>query len=141
MCVCWRQTLTGRSWRRLQAHLYRGRDRGHSGGEKVPVHDPCGQGNLRFSGNICRLPAFRVLNLNANWPIKGTFSAIFCRNVVIYFDEETRENLWRRLADGLIPAGSFMSVILNGSSPEASAVWSRLPRPFTGKFTEPWRHR
>ena len=74
-------------------------------GKKSQFMTPCGQGNLRFSGNICRLPAFRVLNLNANWPIKGTFSAIFCRNVVIYFDEETRENLWRRLADRLDPGG------------------------------------
>ncbi|MFT8585421.1 CheR family methyltransferase [Acetobacter papayae] len=67
--------------------------------------EPCGDGNLRFTGPICQLPAFRVLNLNAEWPIKGTFSAIFCRNVVIYFDDETREKLWRRLADRLEPGG------------------------------------
>ncbi|MGE4521168.1 MAG: protein-glutamate O-methyltransferase CheR [Acetobacter sp.] len=67
--------------------------------------EPCGDGKLRFAGPICKLPAFRVLNLNAEWPIKGTFSAIFCRNVVIYFDDETREKLWRRLADRLEPGG------------------------------------
>lgn len=67
--------------------------------------EPAGQGQLRFAGPICGLPAFRVLNLNAEWPMKGLFSAILCRNVVIYFDEVTRERLWRRLADKLEPGG------------------------------------
>ncbi|MBO1324775.1 chemotaxis protein [Acetobacter sp. TBRC 12305] len=67
------------------------------------VPDPFG--DMCFSGPICQLPAFKVLNLNAAWPIKGTFSAIFCRNVVIYFDEATRERLWQRLAEKLEPGG------------------------------------
>jgi chemotaxis protein methyltransferase CheR len=67
--------------------------------------ESCGDGDFRFTGAIRRLPAFRVLNLNAEWPMKGSFSAIFCRNVVIYFDERTRERLWRRLADRLDPGG------------------------------------
>ncbi|MFS3136023.1 CheR family methyltransferase [Gluconacetobacter sacchari] len=62
-------------------------------------------GDYRFTGPIRRLPAFRVLNLNASWPIQGSFSAIFCRNVVIYFDDSTREHLWQRLADKLDPGG------------------------------------
>ncbi|MCE2576836.1 protein-glutamate O-methyltransferase CheR [Komagataeibacter sp. FNDCR2] len=73
--------------------------------KKSQFMEPYGRGDLRFGGSICRLPAFRVLNLNATWPMKGTFSAIFCRNVVIYFDEATREHLWSRLADKLEPGG------------------------------------
>ncbi|MBR2124179.1 MAG: chemotaxis protein [Acetobacter sp.] len=73
---------------------------------RMQFMEPVGQDSLRFTGSICKLPAFRVLNLNLEgWPIKVLFSAIFCRNVVIYFDEPTREHLWRRLSARLEPGG------------------------------------
>ncbi|NVN05677.1 chemotaxis protein [Asaia spathodeae] len=62
-------------------------------------------GAYRFSETLQRLPAFKVLNLNAAWPFQGSFSVIFCRNVVIYFDDETREALWKRLAERIEPGG------------------------------------
>ena len=43
-----------------------------------------------------KLVAFRELNLNAPWPMKGRFQVIFCRNVVIYFDEATQRSICRR---------------------------------------------
>ena len=49
--------------------------------------------------------SFRQLNLLAPWPMQGKFDAIFCRNVCIYFDEETQNTLWSRFADQLSPAG------------------------------------
>jgi chemotaxis protein methyltransferase CheR len=67
------------------------------------------QGNLTFVGDIRTLPVFKVLNLNADWPMRGQFAVIFCRNVVIYFDEPTRERLWGRLADKL-EKGGFLYV-------------------------------
>lgn len=47
------------------------------------------------------LIAFNHLNLLDNWPISGKFDIIFCRNVVIYFDKETQDRLFNKLADHL----------------------------------------
>jgi len=52
-----------------------------------------------------RLVAFRELNLMAGWPMKGRFDAIFCRNVVIYFDEPTQARIWARFAPLINPGG------------------------------------
>jgi len=52
---------------------------------------------------------FAPLNLIEQWPIRGPFDVIFCRNVVIYFDGATQEKLWHRFA-GLIPAGGYLFI-------------------------------
>jgi chemotaxis protein methyltransferase CheR len=48
---------------------------------------------------------FNQLNLHEQWPMTGTFDAIFCRNVVIYFDKDTQRALFNRYADILAPHG------------------------------------
>jgi len=52
------------------------------------------------------LIAFRQLNLmNDPWPFKGMFDAIFCRNVMIYFDGPTKAKLIQRFVQQIKPGG------------------------------------
>ncbi|GBR09229.1 CheR family methyltransferase [Acetobacter oeni] len=60
---------------------------------------------FRFHKSLKRLVTFRRLNLLESWPMTIPFSAIFCRNVAIYFDRETQDKLWLRLAGQLRPGG------------------------------------
>lgn len=67
-----------------------------------------GQANALEVGDAMRdLVSFRELNLIGEWPMQGTFQAIFCRNVTIYFDQPTREKIWHRFCQYLEPGGWF----------------------------------
>ena len=52
-----------------------------------------------------RAVAFAKLNLIGHWPMRGPFDAIFCRNVMIYFDKQTQQQLVERFRDLLRPGG------------------------------------
>lgn len=60
---------------------------------------------FRVDDKLRGLVGFRELNLMGRWPMKGRFQAIFCRNVAIYFEQETQRSLWDRLAPLLAPGG------------------------------------
>ncbi len=57
--------------------------------------------------DVRALVSFRRLNLLKDWPMRGTFDVIFCRNVVIYFDEDTQKALWPRFRRALTDDGTL----------------------------------
>jgi len=62
-------------------------------------------GTFEVGKVLQELITFAPLNLVSQWPIRGPFDVIFCRNVVIYFDNATQEVLWKRFASLIPPSG------------------------------------
>lgn len=60
-----------------------------------------------FTAKDClkALISFKELNLLSDWPMRQAMDVIFCRNVLIYFDQETQNRLWPRFRDLLAPGG------------------------------------
>jgi len=61
----------------------------------------------RVNDPVRRLVHFARLNLMGQWPMKGPFDVIFCRNVMIYFDRPARQDLIARFYSILAPGGTL----------------------------------
>lgn len=51
---------------------------------------------------------FRQFNLMENFPFRRSMHVVFLRNVMIYFDQPTRQNLIRKIYNLLEPGGYFI---------------------------------
>ncbi|MEM6490381.1 MAG: protein-glutamate O-methyltransferase CheR [Pseudomonadota bacterium] len=68
-----------------------------------------GDDRVVVADRLKRLITFKPLNLMHDWPMRGPFDAIFCRNVMIYFDRETQKDLIARMR-ALIADDGFLYV-------------------------------
>jgi chemotaxis protein methyltransferase CheR len=70
----------------------------------------------QITPEIRAMVKYRQLNLLSDFSDLGTFDLIFCRNVLIYFDQETKVNVLDRLAeviagDGYLVLGAAETVV------------------------------
>jgi chemotaxis protein methyltransferase CheR len=63
------------------------------------------QGEAKVKPEVRQLIQFGQLNLMHNWSLDGPFDIIFCRNVIIYFDRDTKARLVQRYAEAIKPEG------------------------------------
>jgi chemotaxis protein methyltransferase CheR len=64
--------------------------------------------NWRISENLRRMVKFRTFNLLDSFGWLAEMDVVFCRNVLMYFDQKTRISVIDRLADILSPDGSLL---------------------------------
>lgn len=63
-------------------------------------------GNVRIRPEVAAMVDFAQVNLlDPQWTVSGPFDAIFCRNVMIYFDKPTQHRILQRFAQLLKPDG------------------------------------
>ncbi|MFJ5235640.1 CheR family methyltransferase [Pseudomonas neuropathica] len=82
-------------------------------------------GKLLIDPALCNRLRFQQINLNSALPELGEFEVIFLRNVMIYFDLETKRQVVRRMLPLLKPGGYFIvshSESLNGVCDELKVV-------------------
>jgi chemotaxis protein methyltransferase CheR len=70
----------------------------------------------QLNADIRAMVQHRQLNLLQDFSQLGTFDVIFCRNVLIYFDQDTKVSIFNRLArmleaDGVLALGAAESVV------------------------------
>jgi chemotaxis protein methyltransferase CheR len=64
------------------------------------------EGLVRVRSEVRQLVSFQQLNLlAAKWPMAGSFDAIFCRNVMIYFDKPSQAKVLDRFVPLMKPNG------------------------------------
>jgi chemotaxis protein methyltransferase CheR len=67
-------------------------------------------GFVRVRPELRALITFKQMNLlSPAWDVRGPFDAIFCRNVMIYFDKDTQLKILERFAPLLQPDGLLFS--------------------------------
>jgi chemotaxis protein methyltransferase CheR len=67
------------------------------------------KGWYRAGTQLRAMVEFRRMNLTEAFPSLPSFAAIFCRNVMIYFDQKTQHELVSKLARCLVPGGYLLT--------------------------------
>jgi chemotaxis protein methyltransferase CheR len=73
--------------------------------QQALVHTAHDSDRVRMSDRLRQMIAFRRLNIIEPWPMAGPFDIIFCRNMLIYFDPPTKQDIVARMSALLRPGG------------------------------------
>ena len=74
-------------------------------------------GSWQIKRNVATRIQFRMLNLLHSYSLLGRFDIVFCRNVLIYFSSDVKEDILKRIHGTLKPGGYLFlgaSESLNG---------------------------
>lgn len=63
------------------------------------------RGNYQVKPEVRKNVIFGIFNLLSSFPFKKKLHAVFCRNVMIYFDMDTKIELIKKIYDVLVPGG------------------------------------
>lgn len=135
LCMVLAEALGGRTWEvfgsDLSTRVLESARRGHypmTRAERIPrelLHRYCLKGTGRQAGTFLVDQAlrarttFRQINLNETLPDIGPFDIVFLRNVMIYFDAQTKREVVARVIGRMRPGGWLFvshSETLNGVS-------------------------
>jgi chemotaxis protein methyltransferase CheR len=78
-------------------------------------------GTWKIRDEIRALATFKKMNLMDDFSVLGKFDIVFCRNVAIYFTEEDKAKLFRKIASVLEPDGYLIigsTESLSGTAPD-----------------------
>lgn len=79
--------------------------RGLSAERQQRFFQPHGKGTWRVKNEIRARIQFKEWNLKQSFSALGKFDAIFCRNVLIYFSNDLKQDILQRFASALQPRG------------------------------------
>lgn len=85
-----------------------------SQGFKLAYFDKIDSDNYKVTNKLKNEVIFRVFNLMDEFPFRRKFHVIFCRNVMIYFDKETKARLIRKFYD-MTEKGGYLFIGLSES--------------------------
>ena len=83
-------------------------------------------GQVRVRPELAGRVRFEQLNLlNSDWQLPEKFDAVFCRNIMIYFDKMTQERILRQMERVLKPGGLLFAGHSENFSQISQAFWLR----------------
>lgn len=87
--------------------------------------------NYQINPNIRAMVDFKLFNLAGNWPPMGPFDLVFIRNVLIYFNQQTKNEIINKAERVLRPDGKLFL----GSTESLLNISHNLERETFGKTT------